>query len=102
MEDEAQMIRLGQKAKLEEMEKSNRAKDKEITQLQHDILSQDRVNKDVYSRMLQLENTVADLVGRIAKMEDQANLEDTSTQRATRSKVNHDPQTDEKIKTLAK
>jgi hypothetical protein len=35
-------------------------------------------------------------------MEDQANMEDANNQRTTRSKVIHDPQTDEKIKTLAK
>jgi hypothetical protein len=46
MDEEVHMIWQGQKAKIEELEKSNRGKDKEITQLQQDSLSQEKVNKE--------------------------------------------------------
>ena len=59
------------------------------------------MNKEQQSKILHLEDTVADLIGRIAAMEDKANLEETKSQRTTRSKTPQDPQMEEKLKAIA-
>ena len=58
------------------------------------------MNKEQQSKILHLEDTVADLIGRIAAMEDKANLEERKSQRSTRSKATHDPMMEEKLKAL--
>jgi hypothetical protein len=52
--------------------------------------------------MQRLENTVADLVGRIAAIEDRENKEDTTGLRNTRSKAQTDPQMTKKLEELGK
>jgi hypothetical protein len=75
---------------------------KEITQLQHDIVRQDIVNKDLYSRTLQTEETIADLLSRITDIEDKATTEETNSQRTTRSKAPMDPLMEKKLQEMAK
>ncbi len=56
-------------------------------QLQKDIIDQDILNKDQEAKINHLEKVIEDLVDRITKMEDKANMEETKNQRETRSKA---------------
>jgi predicted RNase H-like nuclease (RuvC/YqgF family) len=56
-------------------------------QLQKDIVDQDILNKDQEAKIDHLEKVIEDLVDRISKMEDKANMEENTNQRETRSKA---------------
>ena len=59
--------------------------EEDINRLQRDAIEQETVNQDQKARIDHLEKIIEDLVDRITKAEDKANLAEASTQRATRS-----------------
>jgi archaellum component FlaC len=59
--------------------------EEDINRLQRDTIEQDTVNQDQKARIDHLEKIIEDLVDRVTKAEDKANLAEASTQRATRS-----------------
>ena len=66
------MVRLDHNEKLENIAAHQRNVDKEITQLQKDMVEQDMINKEQHDRITHLEKIIEDLVGRIATIEDKA------------------------------
>ena len=64
------MVRLDHKEKLDNLSTHQRNVDKEITQLQKDMVEQDMINKEQHDRITHLEKIIEDLVGRIATIED--------------------------------
>ena len=70
--EEALMVRLDHNEKLENIAAHQRNVDKEITQLQKDMVEQDMINKEQHDRITHLEKIIEDLVGRITKIEDKA------------------------------
>jgi cell division protein FtsB len=62
-------------------------RDTDITQLQKDILDQDRYNKEQQEKIEHLEKLVEDLLDRVVKAEEKARSEDTTKQKTTRSAV---------------
>jgi hypothetical protein len=62
-------------------------RDNDITQLQKDILDQDRYNKEQQEKIEHLEKLVEDLTDKVGKAEEQRKSENATTQRTTRSAV---------------
>ena len=85
MGEAAVLVRLEQ----DDINKNNTAQmremEKDIEQLQRDILDQDATKKEQRSKISHLEKVIEDLIDRVTKAEDRANITETSTQRATRS-----------------
>jgi hypothetical protein len=90
----------------EEQQKKIHTEQKELAEaiknLQSDIIEQDSVNKTQQAKIEHYERIMADLIGRVAALEDKDNTEEQSNKRTTRSQATTDPQIEEQLQKLTK